>query len=447
MPRTAQGRHLRSTQTSPNAGAVRDLTAGAGAAGNTTTTAAFPAAGASGFRWNPNTTATAANPPTAGTAATGNQWRDAVAEHAAESVSYDAGTWTLQARLNKTVMTVNATVTVRVTMIAYQVTSAGTFVAEIGRATLPDTALPTVNSAVFASASFSGAQTTFDAGDKIAIEAYVQNIVAGAPATAAAAYTVALVVDASANDSAITAMPGYQILYARSQSTTAIGTAAMARTITAARSFATTAIATSANIKQVAPLPKATAAVGTVTLTKRTSPLPKTTTAIVTVSNIKRTTPLPKTVTAIGTAAAARTISAGRVFATTAIATTGFGRAVILGRAVSTTATAIPRTRLDIPEEALDRIIPAAAPDWPLNAPTKTIAGVTRNSAGAVVGSATVKLVRQSDDVRVATTTSHVTTGAYSFTRGFDDPNTYRVVATKAGTPEIHGVSDELVPV
>lgn len=84
--------------------------------------------------------------------------------------------------------------------------------------------------------------------------------------------------------------------------------------------------------------------------------------------------------------------------------------------------------------------------DWPLNTPTKTIGGVTRDSGGGIVTSATVKLVRQGDDVRVATTTSHATTGAYSFTRGGDDPYTYRVVATKAGAPEIHGVSDELVP-
>ncbi|MDQ3107310.1 MAG: hypothetical protein M3Q68_05830, partial [Actinomycetota bacterium] len=148
----------------------------------------------------------------------------------------------------------------------------------------------------------------------------------------------------------------------------------------------------------------------------------------------------------VGSAIMARKVTAARTFTTVAVGVAGFARALIFGRQFAVSTTPTPVLRLGIPEAALDRIIPAPAGDWPQNTPLKAISGVTRNSAGAVVVSATVYLIRQTDGVRVATLTSHGTTGAYSFSRGTDDPYDYRVLAVKAGSPETHGVTDLLVP-
>ncbi len=77
----------------------------------------------------------------------------------------------------------------------------------------------------------------------------------------------------------------------------------------------------------------------------------------------------------------------------------------------------------------------------------KFISGITRDQAGAVLGSCTVKLIRQSDDFMCQVTTSDATTGVYSFSRDIFDTNIYYVISYKA-SPEIHGISDRsLLPV
>jgi hypothetical protein len=143
----------------------------------------------------------------------------------------------------------------------------------------------------------------------------------------------------------------------------------------------------------------------------------------------------------------ARRITAARVFSTSAIGVTGFVRAVILGRVITLNAVATVKTRLDIPEDALDRIIVGGPTDYAGSSPTKSISGVVRDSAGVPYVGATVKLIRESDGYVAAITTS-TTGGAYSFTRDAADPNTYYVVAYEdTGTPT-QGISARaLVPV
>lgn len=51
----------------------------------------------------------------------------------------------------------------------------------------------------------------------------------------------------------------------------------------------------------------------------------------------------------------------------------------------------------------------------PLPAYNFRVIGITKDSAGAVLGSCTVKLFRTSDDALMGTTTSDATTGAYEF--------------------------------
>ncbi|MCA1569755.1 MAG: hypothetical protein LC798_05420 [Chloroflexi bacterium] len=142
------------------------------------------------------------------------------------------------------------------------------------------------------------------------------------------------------------------------------------------------------------------------------------------------------------TAAFARRFSIFKGYSATQSFTAGISKFLTFQRAYSATQTFTPSMRIEMPEVALDRIAAGGTPDWPLNAPLKAITGVTRDTAGAIVGSCTVKLFRQSDDVQVGVVTSHATTGAYSFTRGGDDPNSYYVLAYKTGAPEIHGVTD-----
>lgn len=226
MSRTAQARVFRSTQTSPNTGTVRDLTTVFGTAANQATYAAFAAAGSSGYRFSPGTAGTVAAPPSNGSPAAGMGWRDTDAENVFEPVTYAAGTWNIRLRLNKTIMTVNASVTVRTTIILYAL-NPGFASVEVGR-TVVDTALPTVGAVVTVTTSFNTANPLVNNPDaKLHAEIYVENIVAGSPGPAVSAYTVAFVVDeASTNGSAFTAMPTYTIQFKRTQTMVGVGAAA-----------------------------------------------------------------------------------------------------------------------------------------------------------------------------------------------------------------------------
>ena len=73
--------------------------------------------------------------------------------------------------------------------------------------------------------------------------------------------------------------------------------------------------------------------------------------------------------------------------------------------------------------------------------PTKLlISGVTRDSAGTILGGCTVRLFKTADNAFVDSVTSDATTGAYSFTTaGLSEA--YYVVAYKAGSPDVAGTS------
>lgn len=67
------------------------------------------------------------------------------------------------------------------------------------------------------------------------------------------------------------------------------------------------------------------------------------------------------------------------------------------------------------------------------------IAGVTRDSAGGVLGGCTVDLFTTTDDVLRATTTSDPTTGAYSFQ--VPTAESYYCRAYLAGAPDVAGTT------
>jgi hypothetical protein len=420
-----------------------------------------------------------------------------------------------------------ADITVRVTVIVYRVTSAGVHVAEIGRATAPDTVLSTATLTL--SPSFTTASpVTFNAGDRIQVEAYVTPITLGDPAAPAAAVNVNFVVDeTSANNGAsFTAIPTYDILYARSLATSGTGSPAANRRITAFRSFPTSMVATSAMARTISAKRAAiVTATGAATRVLQVG-ISRAATGMGTAALVRRITAARSFATSgVGTAAMARRITAARSFAITAIggavygralifarsfartalgspsmarriiaarsfatSTTGsanrilrvgavraataigtptmarritttristvigvgiaaFDRALIFGRTFVTTVAGVVRTRLDIPETALDRITTGGPTDWSPNNGAKIIAGVVRDSTGTPYAGASVQLIRETDGY-VAAATISAADGSYSFTRDTNDPYTYRVLAWEdTGTPTQGMSARGLVPV
>lgn len=219
------------------------------------------------------------------------------------------------------------------------------------------------------------------------------------------------------------------IATARAFAVSGTGSPAAARRLTAAKSFGVSGTGSPAASNVLsAKRSAAVSATGTVALGPRTL------------------TKSPIAVSATGSVAAARRIAASRSFAVSGTGTVGFARSLIFGRTFAVTGTGTPSMRIELPQAALNRISSGGPVDYPVTNPTKAVAGVTRNSAGAVVGGCTVYLIRQSDGLRCQTQVSNATTGAYSFPRDTSDPYNYRVLAVLAGSPETHGVTDLLVP-
>lgn len=477
MGGVAKSRVFRSTQTSPNATTVRDLVTTFGTTPNNTTVAAFPLAGASGFRWSPNAAAAAVNPPAApAVAVAGIGWRDTVAEDALEQITYAAGTWTMRTRLNKTVMTINASVTVRVTAIIFRVSSAGVFMEEIGRVVFADTALATVGAPVSVTGSFTGAATVFDAGDKVQVEVYVQNIVAGAPAAAVAAYTVAFVTDeTNANSgSGFTAIPAFTTQFVRvpsdgSQDATTAD-APVERFFKGEREsieLIPTTLALDRVYKSFRDLVE-TVPVGADTLDRfykgsrdnsESVPTSSTlSTAFKGERSIMESIPTSHPVPArkfTGTRApgeetypttddvpvrvyrAVRPVS--ETYATTHPAPE---RKFVGGRNNSE-----PIPTVDVIDRSvkqrrfLEEYPTGVTPDYTVTFPTKQITGIVRDSAGTPVAGITVKLYRDLDDRAVQTTVS-AGDGRYTFLRDMFDPYTYYVGAYEEVGEKTEGITE-----
>lgn len=81
---------------------------------------------------------------------------------------------------------------------------------------------------------------------------------------------------------------------------------------------------------------------------------------------------------------------------------------------------------------------------WPLRVPPPSraliVAGVTKNAAGAVLGSCTVTLFDTLTDVVREVQTSDAVTGAYQFS-AINDTRAYYVRAYKAGAPDVAGTT------
>ena len=71
---------------------------------------------------------------------------------------------------------------------------------------------------------------------------------------------------------------------------------------------------------------------------------------------------------------------------------------------------------------------------------TFQITGVTRDSAGAVLGSCVVHLFRTTDDVELDQVNSDAS-GNFSFVSGLSSEQSHYIVAYKAGSPDVSGTS------
>lgn len=389
-------------------------------------------------RMIPEGNATVVAVPTSPATWSGVGWASPVLDGAnVHAVTNDATNLTITFLSGQTGWTSAPTVTW--TVIAYLGEPNGGPITEIGRATSAASAAGTITLTITPTATSSGTSTS----PRLCFEIYAAVGIGIGSAVSNNTFSIAT----AGTTARLSTGGAYTSQWARVAATTAVGSVAAARRISAARTAITTGVGSSALTKKVIPLPKTVSGIGVTATTKSITIGAKDVTGVGVIATKKTVTPLPKNVNGIGVVAANRQISASRAFGVTGIGTTSLARSIISARRFGISGVATTTLRLDIPQVALNRIIPAATADWPLNAPTKAIAGITRNSAGAVLGGATVYLVRQTDGVRITSATSNATTGAYSFTRGGDDPYNYRIVATLAGAPEVHGVTDLLVPV
>jgi hypothetical protein len=141
-------------------------------------------------------------------------------------------------------------------------------------------------------------------------------------------------------------------------------------------------------------------------------------------------------VTAVGTATVDRATVAAKTVNVTCVGTASKTLA-ITPNPVTVTAVGTVSGRMDVPMDKLP-----GASDFSGTDPSADITGTVYTEGGAVKAGATVKLFRQSDDLKVAETTS-AADGTYTFTRDSADPNTYFVLAFHpTDSPQVHGVSD-----
>ena len=409
MARTAQLRYFKTVAVS---GSVYKLTTVAGTTANNATIARYVVGGlTSARRYTPLAVATAdVSPPTVGATQGNSGWRDDVAENASEQVRYAAGVWTTTVRYKRSGQLAEIDQSAKITVIFYRVTTSGTFVAELGRVTSAElTHTTTVQTVALSTASIG--PFTFNAGDKVQIEVYVQTFAAGLAAAPTVATDLWLAIDESSTSSRISAVPVYDILYARGVADTSAATDALIRAVTTARAIADTAPATDVLTRAVS-FPRA-------------------------IAN-----------TAPASDALGRVLAFARAIANTAPATDAVTRSAgTFARSIANTAGATDAlARLLTYGRFLDEEIGTTAVD-PVRTPGRKIEGVARNSAGTPVAGAIVKLVRQADD-RVVRTMTTVAGGAYSFSRDILDDKLYYVSAFIEGVPQTHGLTDRgLLPV
>lgn len=408
---------------------------------NTGTSVQYAATGTGVRQFRPGTAnlTTVATVPSANAVPTNKWgWRQQT-DTTPEKVRTVAGNWSVSARFTVSGATTGPQGTL--TFVAYLVSGGvDTTYTEIGRSPAIDTGLAWAGGVI--SGNIAANAVTGPLNSRVEVHVYL-NITTAAVSTGATTYAI------STNSADSFLGPGtYTVLAERSGTVSTTPTVLLARGVTAGRVGTVSTTPTVTNRKDIAPVPKGVTTLPTTAVRKAiTVSAPKAVTTAPTVSTRRALSLIAKTVTTAPTAAMAKRVTANRSAAVTTSPTPSFARAIISARSFSTNASGTPRTRLDLPQEVLNRIIPAATPDWPLNPPTKAITGVTRDTTGAVIGGATVRLIRQVDDVKVATVTSDPVTGVYGFARGTDDPYAYYVIAFKDGVPEVHGVSDRgLVP-
>lgn len=87
--------------------------------------------------------------------------------------------------------------------------------------------------------------------------------------------------------------------------------------------------------------------------------------------------------------------------------------------------------------QAYKRVLPFRSP--PFDTSSLWLSGVTRDSAGAILGSCVVQLFRTEDDSYQGQTFSDATTGAFTFQILEGGP--FYIVAYKAGGPDVAGTT------
>lgn len=332
-----------------------------------------------------------------------------------DTYQYAAGQWLVKISFTKTGQTIPVDITVRATAIVYRVTSSGgvpgSGVHEIGRITFTDSTLSTATLTLIGSFS-TGSSTSFDSGDKIQIEAYVQTVTAGTVTAPATTVNVNFIVEEANLQTGICAVPDFKVLAGRTVTDTNALTEALSRATTYGRAFTESIPFTEALTRVKGAIRGLAESISlTETLARIVGAIRGLTESIALTESLTRTTAYRRT-------------------NTEAIPTT------------DSTVRGVGYSRK--PTENLAGPVDIIASD-----PARVFSGVARDGTGSPLSGVTVYLVRKiaGGDWFKAQEMVTGADGAYSFARDRFDTNTYFVVTRKQSvSPNLHGVSDDAVP-
>ena len=361
MSRTTPDLFLRNAQV---AGSVYQLAEAAGAAANGATIARWAAAsGQPNRRFVPlQTSQENAAPPAIGAAPQNKGWRQATSWSPSDAFTIEAGNWDVRLDVRRSGQALEVDINSRWTVIVYEVTSAGAFVKEIGRASATFTVTTALTERTF---TFDPGATQIGAGNKVQVEVYVTALSAiGADLAPATATDLVVEVNTNAASSRFEAVPNHFRRYDAAVADGAAASDAPSRALVAARSVADAAPAVD-EVSRVAHFPRAVSENAPASdVVARTAHFPRAAAESAPASDAPSralVSARPTSESAPASDVASRTVVASRSVADNAPALDSVARRLSAGRAVADVATASDEpSRSGVFSRALAESAPAA---------------------------------------------------------------------------------------
>lgn len=309
---------------------------------NSATIARFAAGGTvSSRRFDPGTaTGPSAAVPAAPSTAAQMGWRESAGIQSAQPITVIAQTIQVTLRVRRSGQAIEVDQNSDVTVILYRVSSTGTHLAELGRATIRFTWTTT---AVDQVVPVPVAATEFNADDRLQVEVYVVTLTAATNLVAAPAVATDLIIQVGASTDSRTPGINYFIRYSRSDSVNGPATAAFSRRVVGSRSFSVSGPSTVAFSRLIAGARSFSVnGAATVAFTRRLLLLRPTSVSGVATVDFARSLVLARFLSVSGpsTVSTMRSIVASRSYSVSGAATAVFSRQLLLARSMSVTGTA-----------------------------------------------------------------------------------------------------------